>query len=62
VPTARRKATFFTRVLGAECGARQVRVANVVLVHGGVLPSQVTAILSTRAALCSRGYVLESLT
>jgi uncharacterized OB-fold protein len=44
-------ATFFPRVLCAECGARQVRAANAALVHGGVLPSQVTVILSTREAL-----------
>jgi uncharacterized OB-fold protein len=44
-------AAFFPRVLCAECGERRVRGANVDLVHGGVLSSQVTAILSTREAL-----------
>ncbi len=44
-------ATFFPPVLCAECGERQVRGANVALVHGGLLSSQVTAILSTREAL-----------
>ncbi len=43
-------ATFFPPVLCAECGERQVRGANVALVHGGLLSSQVTAILGTRGA------------
>ena len=44
-------ATFFPRVLLSKCGERQVRGANVALVHGGILSSQVTAILSTREAM-----------
>jgi uncharacterized OB-fold protein len=44
-------ATFFPRVLLSKCGERQVRGANVALVHGGVLLSQVTTIVGTREAL-----------
>jgi hypothetical protein len=42
-----------TRQLRGECGERQVRGANVALVHGNgaVLSSQVTAILGSREAL-----------
>jgi hypothetical protein len=41
------------RQLRGECGDRQVQNANIALVHGngGVLSSQVTAILGSESAL-----------
>ena len=39
------------RQLRGECGERQVENANVALVHGNVLSSQVTAILGSESTL-----------